>query len=126
MLAVLTAFRDQRFSLAVIDVLAPRLPKFFLTSHFERMSGEVSINALAPAKAANTLDASDGIFLDFLAYAGTSVEELLASTKLEELKAKCEGASNKISDEIFEYWTQNDALSVKIDIAAGLPETSRR
>ncbi len=122
LLAVLTAFRDQRFSLAVIDVLAPRLPKFFLTSHFERMSGEVSINALAAAKAADTLDASDRIFLDFLAYAGTSVEELLASTKLEELKAKCEGASNKISDEIFEYWTQNDALAVKIDIAAGLPD----
>ncbi|SFU26016.1 AAA family ATPase [Paraburkholderia aspalathi] len=122
LLAVLTAFRDQRFSLAVIDLLAPRLPKFFLTSHFERMSGEVSITALAAAKAANTLDASDRIFLDFLAYAGTSVEELLASTKLEELKAKCEGASNKISDEIFEFWTQNDALSVKIDIAAGLPE----
>ncbi|QIN67774.1 AAA ATPase domain protein (plasmid) [Caballeronia sp. SBC1] len=122
LLAAITAFRDRRFTLAAIDLLIPRLPKFFLTSHFERMSGEVSINALAAAIAANKLDASDRIFLDFLAYAGTSVEELLASTKLEELKAKCEGASNKISDEIFEYWTQNDALSVKIDIAAGLPE----
>jgi energy-coupling factor transporter ATP-binding protein EcfA2 len=120
--AVLTTIRDQDFGAAVIDILATRLPKFFLTSHFNRMSGEISINALNEAKAAKKLTASDSIFLDFLAYAGTSVEELLKSTKLEELKAKCEGASNKISDEIFEYWTQNDALSVKIDIAAGLPE----
>lgn len=118
----LQAIREQDFVLAAIDILAKRLPTFFMTSHFERMSGEVSINALAIAKAAGKLDASDRIFIDFLAYAGTSVDELLASTKLEELKAKCEGASNKISDEIFEYWTQNDALSVKIDIAAGLPE----
>ncbi|WP_137959698.1 AAA family ATPase [Burkholderia sp. 4M9327F10] len=119
--AVLAAFREQDFELAVVDVLAKRIPKFFFTSHFNRMSGEVSINALTAAKAANTLTPSDGIFLDFLAYAGTTVEELVGSTKLEELKAKCEGASNKISDEMFEYWTQNDALAVKIDIAAGLP-----
>lgn len=118
----LQAIREQDFALAAIDILATRLPTFFMTSHYERMSGEVSINALAAAKAAGKLEPADRIFIDFLAYAGTSVEELVASTKLEELKAKCEGASNKISDEIFEYWTQNDALAVKIDIAAGLPE----
>ncbi|MGF6642442.1 AAA family ATPase [Paraburkholderia sp. GAS82] len=118
----LQAIREQDFILAAIDILAGRVPTFFMTSHFERMSGEVSITALAAAKAANKLEPSDRIFIDFLAYAGTSVEELVASTKLEELKAKCEGASNKISDEIFDYWTQNDALAVKIDIAAGLPD----
>lgn len=120
--AALVALREQNFIHAVIDIVAKGLPKFFLTSHFNRMSGEVSINALYAAKAANTLTPSDSIFLDFLAYAGTSVEELAAATKLEDLKAKCEGASNKISDEIFDYWTQNDALSVKIDIVAGLPD----
>jgi hypothetical protein len=60
--------------------------------------------------------------LDFLEYAGTSVDELLSATKLEELNAKCEGASNEITDEIFDFWTQNDALSVKIDIGEGRPE----
>ncbi|MDO3621709.1 AAA family ATPase [Ralstonia pseudosolanacearum] len=114
--------RDQDFNLAVIDILGPRMPKFFLTSHFERMSGEVSINALNQAKANNSLTPADRIFLAFLAYAGTSVEELLAAKRLEELKAKCEGASNEITDEIFEFWTQNDALQVEIDIAEGRPE----
>lgn len=113
--------RGDDFKLAILDLLATRMPKLFLTSHFERMSGEVSINALNQARANNTLTSSDRIFLDFLEYAGTSVEELQASTKLEELKAKCEGASNEITDEIFEFWTQNDALQVAIDIAEGRP-----
>lgn len=111
--------RGDDFQLAILDVLMPRMPRFFLTSHFERMSGEVSINALNQARANNRLTSSDRIFLDFLEYAGTSVEELQASTRLEELKAKCEGASNEITDEIFEFWTQNDALQVAIDIAEG-------
>ena len=35
------------------------------------------------------------------------------------MKAKCEGASNEITDEIFQFWSQNDALKVVIDIAEG-------
>ncbi len=122
LLTELLAIPGQDFAQRVISILEERVPKFFMTSHFNRMAGEVSINALNAAKQAGTLEPSDRIFLDFLAYAGTSVEELLASKKLEDLKAKCEGASNKISDEIFEFWSQNDALAVKIDIVAGLPE----
>lgn len=122
LLAEIKAFRESNFLCAVIDILSPRMPKFFMTSHFDRMSGEVSINALKEAQAQNKLSAADQIFLDFLAYAGTSVDELLSAKKLEELKAKCEGASNEITDEIFEFWTQNDALSVQIDIAEGRPE----
>ena len=119
--AKLMTYGNNDFCVAVSDILAPRMPKLFLTSHFERMSGEVSINALNQARTNNLLTSSDRIFLDFLEYAGTSVEELQASTKLEELKAKCEGASNEITDEIFEFWTQNDALQVVIDIAEGRP-----
>ncbi|MBF3393618.1 AAA family ATPase [Burkholderia pseudomallei] len=123
--AVLTdikAHRKNSFVCAAIDVLFKRMPKLFMTSHFNRMSGEVSINALKDAQAKNDLSPSDQIFLDFLAYAGTSVDELMAAKKLEELNAKCEGASNEITDEIFDFWTQNDALSVSIDIAEGRPE----
>ncbi|KND59532.1 hypothetical protein BVER_01355c [Candidatus Burkholderia verschuerenii] len=71
--AALVALREQNFIHAVIDIVAKGLPRFFLTSHFNRMSGEVSINALNAAKATNTLTPSDSIFLDFLAYAGRYV-----------------------------------------------------
>lgn len=116
------SFRKNRATLAIIDSLEKKVPKFFYTSHFERMSGEISLQKLTQDKADDKVTSSDQIFLDFLAYAGTSLEDLQEVSKYEELKAQCEGASNEITDEIFEFWSQNEALSVKIDIGEGKPD----
>lgn len=120
LLAELKTFRKGSAVLAAIDALS--LPKFFYTSHFERMSGEISLNQLALDRQHNKVTKGDQIFLDFLEYAGTSLEELQATTKHEELVAQCEGASNDITDEIFEFWSQNEALAVKIEIGTGLAQ----
>ena len=103
----------------VVKLIQERLPKFFYTSHFERMSGEVALNQLAQDKQHNQVKQGDKIFLDFLEYSGTNIEELRNTNRYEELKAKCEGASNEITDEIFEFWSQNDALEIKIEFAEG-------
>lgn len=104
---------------AVISILSPCMPKFFYTSHFDRMSGEVAVNKIIQDVQNKTVSPSDQIFLDFLEYAGTSLDELKGTTKHEDLKAKCEGASNEITDEIFQFWSQNDALRVVLDIGEG-------
>ena len=111
--------RESRFDLAVIDVLSARQPKFFFTSHFERMSGMVSIQKLQQDKQNNTVSVGDKIFLAFLEYAGTTLEELLEADRREALKATCEAASNEITEEIFQFWSQNNALEVVIDIDSG-------
>lgn len=111
--------RKSRFDLAVIDVLSARQPKFFFTSHFERMSGMVSIEKLQQDKQNNTVSVGDKIFLAFLEYAGTTLEELLKADRREALKATCEAASNEITEEIFQFWSQNNALEVLIDIDSG-------
>lgn len=113
--------RKSSFILAVIDILQLRQPKFFFTSHFERMSGMVSIEKLQIDKQQDTVSIGDKIFLDFLEYAGTSLEELLESDRREALKAKCEAASNEITEEIFQFWSQNNALEVVIEIDSGKP-----
>lgn len=113
--------REFKFSLAVIDILSARMPKFFFTSHFERMSGEISIEKLQQDRAANSVSTGDKIFLDFLEYSGTTLEELLQATKREALKAKCEAAGNDITEEIFQFWSQNNALEVVIDFENGKP-----
>jgi predicted ATP-dependent endonuclease of OLD family len=114
-------FRDGRATLQAIDILTKRMPKFFLTSHFSRMSGEVSLTQLARHREQGTITDGDQIFLDFIEYAGTSIEELQQTKKYEDLVAKCEAASNDITDEMLDFWSQNDALSVKIDIGEGKP-----
>jgi len=116
---VLKAIKDASFESEIIKILSVRLPKFFYTSHFDRMSGEISINKIQTDIQQNTVSASDQIFLDFLEYAGTSIDELKGAVKYEDLKAKCEGASNEITDEIFQFWSQNEALRVVIDIGEG-------
>ena len=74
------------------------------------MSGEISIEKLQQDRAANNVSPGDKIFLDFLAYSGTTLEDLQLATKREALKAKCEAAGNDITDEIFQFWSQNNAL----------------
>ena len=111
--------RDSNFTKGVIDVLSARQPKFFFTSHFERMSGMVSIQKLQQDRQNETVSVGDKIFLAFLEYAGTTLEELLDADRREALKATCEAASNEITEEIFQFWSQNNALEVIIEIDTG-------
>jgi hypothetical protein len=113
--------RDSSFLLGVIDTLAARQPKFFYTSHFERMSGMVSLNQLQLDRQNDRVSTGDKIFLSFLEYAGTTLEELIQVDRREAMKAKCEAASNEITEEIFQFWSQNNALEVVIEIDTGKP-----
>lgn len=114
--------RDSSFTKGVLDVLSARQPKFFFTSHFERMSGMVSIQKLQQDKQNNVVSVGDKIFLAFLEYAGTTLEELLVADRREALKATCEAASNEITEEIFQFWSQNNALEVVIEIDNAKPK----
>ena len=114
--------RKSSFRCEVVDILSPRQPNFFFTSHFERMSGMVSIDKLQLDKNNGTVSVGDKIFLDFLEYAGTTLEDLKNVGRREELKAKCEAASNEITEEIFQFWSQNNALEVVIEIDSAKPK----
>lgn len=114
-------FRESNFTMGVSDVLTARQPNFFFTSHFERMSGMVSIQKLQQDKKDNKVSVGDKIFLAFLEYAGTTVEDLLNVDRREALKARCEAASNEITEEIFQFWSQNNALEVAIEIDNAKP-----
>lgn len=124
--AEIDTFRERNPSLAAIDVLKPLMPKFFYSSHYDRMSGQVSINQIESDKAAGIFDteekSGDRVFLDFLEYAGTTLKELKEATTFESLNSKCESASTKITDQIFEYWSQNKYLEVSVNLTQGLPD----
>lgn len=119
LVAYLEKFRDGSAICAAIDILDKRTPKFMYFSHYDRMSGELSINKLNNDKQQNAISDSDRVFLDFFEYAGTSLDELVNTTKFEELNAKCEAAAIQITDQIFEYWTQNDELKIKVVLSEG-------
>ncbi len=118
--AIIGKFREQRATLRAIDILSKRMPKFMYFSHWDRMSGQLSINKLNADKQQGVeMDSGDRVFLDFLEYAGTTLEELVATTQFEELNAKCEAAALRITNQIFDYWTQNDELKIKVVLSEG-------
>lgn len=112
-------FRKNDPVLAAIDVLD--IPHFMYFSHYDRMTGQLSIEQLAQDIANKDVGEGDGVFQDFLEYAGTDVEELKKASTFESLNSKCEAASNKITDQIFEYWSQNDSLRIEVKVGRGEP-----
>jgi energy-coupling factor transporter ATP-binding protein EcfA2 len=98
-----------------------KMPKFVYFSNYDRMSGDVSIERLKQDIANNTVSEGDRVFQDFLRFAGTTLDELSNINQYEQLTARVEAASIKITDQIFEYWSQNQHLKVRFTIDAGKP-----
>lgn len=120
LLDAITKFREKSATLHAIDILSDRTPKFMYFSHYDRMSGELSINKLNEDKQnGRPMSSGDRVFLDFLEYAGTTLDDLVKTAQFEELNAKCEAAALKITDQIFDYWTQNDELKIKVVLSEG-------
>jgi predicted ATP-dependent endonuclease of OLD family len=120
LLAAIIKFRNHSAHYRTIDILSARTPKFMYFSHYDRMSGELSIDKLNTDKQSGiAITSGDQVFLDFLEYAGTTLADLAATMQFEELNAKCEAAALRITDQIFEYWTQNDELKIKVVLSEG-------
>jgi hypothetical protein len=106
---------------AIIAFLSKRLPKFLYFSEYGKLQGRVSIDALIKAKSEKVLKEADNVFFALLELAGTTVEELKDIKESERLVAELEAVSNTLTDQIFEYWSQNQDLEVKFDFKTGLP-----
>jgi len=120
LLAEIEKFRGRSANLHAIDLLNVRMPRFMYFSHYDRMSGELSINQLdTDTQQGREISSGDRVFLDFLEYAGTTLDDLAKTTQFEELNAKCEAAALRITDQILDYWTQNDELKIKVVLSEG-------
>jgi hypothetical protein len=112
-------FKRGTAPMAFIDALS--LPTFFYFSSYDRMSGQVALEQLLQKKANAMVDKSDDVFLAFLGLVGTSIEDMSKLNQFEPMIAKLESVSNRISREIFAYWSQNKNLKVQFRLDAGRP-----
>ena len=120
LIAKLAEFRDSKPTLSVLDLLSNRMPKFLYFSLYDRMSGAVALTDVASRKANNTLTANDLVFLSFLEFAETNIEDVMALQQYEPLKAKAEAAGIGITRRIFKYWSQNKHLKVQFEVSPAL------
>lgn len=120
-LAKVKSWRGARIDHAVIDALAGRRPKFVYFGDYDSMPGKVSIPHLIEKRDAGDLDRGEAAVLALLDMAGATLDDFQDPESHEHLIRDLENASNSISDEVFEYWTQNQNLSVQLRII-GEPE----
>jgi predicted ATP-dependent endonuclease of OLD family len=106
-------------TLAAIDILYKRMPKFLYFASYDRMDGNVSLEKLKTDVANGHVSRNDLVFLAFLDFAGTALDELAKLDRYEVMKARVEAASIKISKQIFKYWSQNRHLKVQFSLEAG-------
>jgi predicted ATPase len=121
LIAEIGAWRDQRFTLHLIDRhLSPRLPRFFYFDDYNVMKGDVSIPNLREKQTNNTLTPADQTFLSLLATVNADLDDL-ENNSYEALMRELEGAANGITDDVMKFWSQNKDLEVFIDVSPADP-----
>lgn len=98
----------------VLNILAKRIPKFLYFDEYNIMPGRVSIQKLV-ATAEDQLDPGERTALSLLRLAGVQAKEF-TEAKYEARKASLEAAANQLTDEVFDYWSQNNDLSIELDV----------
>lgn len=115
-LSTISKWRQEDLGLAVIDALSTRRPQFVYFGDYDSMPGKVSIPHLIRQQKEGELSRGEEAVLALLDMAGVSLADFQDPQSHEHLIRDLENASNSISDEVFEYWTQNKNLSVRLDI----------
>jgi ABC-type transport system involved in cytochrome c biogenesis ATPase subunit len=126
LLAKLEGYPGGSIQAKIEALLSPRLPKFLYFSNYDRMAGEVQFEDLKAKRGDGRLVndeklSGERLFLEFLNYAGAPLDDILAASTYESFRAKLQAASNAITDQILEYWSQNPYISVDVAVDAARP-----
>lgn len=109
--------------------LTPKIPKFLYFSDYDLLPSKMNLADLAArvekekTTPGQLTAAHDGI-LALLRMADISLGEFSNAASYEDLKAKIEGVSINLTDQIMKFWKQNDNLEVEIDIKEDKAESA--
>jgi AAA15 family ATPase/GTPase len=106
----------------------PMLPRFLYFDDYYALPGKVNLQDLqqrAGQEAQNpaVLEPQHRAVLALLRMADINVADLANPAGYETIKAKLEGISNTITDQVFKFWKQNESLEVEFDIRPDPKET---
>lgn len=122
---LLSGYPNQSVYSKARKILEPHFPQFMYFSNYDRMNAMVHLPTLSERAADQTLFSNDDfrgdrLFWEFLDYANAPLSEILAATTFESFNATLQAASNVLTDEILEYWTQNQDIEIRVSVAQGL------
>lgn len=91
-------------------------PTFVYFDDYRILAGKINLKGLQERITNKTLTDSDETAMGLFDLAGISVDELLSDEGYESSRAKLEAISLTVSEQVFEFWKQNNDLSVEFDI----------
>lgn len=94
------------------DVMWSRIPKFAYFSQYLRMPGQLAVDAFTQRTNNNQQTDEDRVFSSLLDMIGMSVAQFSAIQNFEDLSARLEATSNKLTKELVRYWSQNEYLKM--------------
>lgn len=103
-------------------IIKPRLPKFLYFDEYYQMRGCENVEALKERQTSNALRPSDHPLLGLIQRARLDVDALLNTGRTRDLKNRLEGASNHLTKQIIDYWSQNEHLQLLFDVRQARPE----
>ncbi len=106
----------------VRGLLKARYPRFLYFDEYSVMPGRVSIPRLQQHQ--GDLDSGERTALALLRLAGVETADF-AEEDYEPRRAALEAASNQITKEVFDYWSQNKDLLVELDLDFNSPSGQR-
>ena len=121
LVSVISNFQDYSVNLTARNRLQNRLPKIAHFTEYMRMPGQLSINDLKWREKNDSLEDGHRVFLALLDMIDRGVDDLEQIEQHEMLTAELEGASNGLTKEFFNYWTQDQNLRVQFTLQRGLP-----
>jgi predicted ATPase len=103
------------------EAVAAMLPKFVYFGEYYKLDGTVSLGAFIERRNNKALTWGDQIFEALMELAGTTADDINKQGTFEQLNATLRAVSNQISEQIFEYWTQNKHLEAVLRFDHGRP-----
>lgn len=97
------------------DILCHLLPQFLYFDEYSIMEGDVYVEKLRHKRNKGNLSDADETFLALLSIANIDLDDFRQMDDYEEVIAELEAASNHITEQAFEYWTQGPDLRVEFD-----------
>ena len=117
--SILETYPGKTAMSGVSACLSDVLPHFVYFSEYERLPGKVSIDNMRQQEQSGDVPFGHKVFRALLTLAKCSIDDIENTRRQEALIMQLEAVSNRISDEIFEYWSQNRHLRVEFRCEPG-------
>ncbi len=101
--------------------LATQLPVFVYYANYYTLPGQMSLDHFIEMEAQQELKWPEKIFKALLSLVGSTAQEINEKSTYEAMKADLEAIGLRLSNEIFEYWSQNSDLSVDFNFDRARP-----